>query len=299
MPKYRKLHVKATVSEDINEMPDDFHRLLWVMLPLGLDREGRALDNPAFVKARVMPLRNDVTHEMIEAALSWFAARGMIERYQVNGRRYFWTPTFEHYQGDTKRESPSEYPAPPDPCSEISRPTRDLVASRSSTDSDSDTTSDADADATSTSSAADAAAAPAYDPEIEAIATAWEDVTGKPNTAADCQTLIRWLDEYPRERILYGIEQAHLHGALKLAYVYRVLVDGGAPRASPSGNGNGNGPPQRETTLDRSKRVIQEMLGAGDGNSGDGRQDAAAVGRELAQPRDYARNRAALPGGPG
>ena len=44
MPTWRKLHVKATESLDINDMPDDFHRLLWVMLPLGLDREGRGLD---------------------------------------------------------------------------------------------------------------------------------------------------------------------------------------------------------------------------------------------------------------
>lgn len=41
MPKYRKLWIKTVESHDINEMPDDFTRLLWVLLPLGLDSEGR------------------------------------------------------------------------------------------------------------------------------------------------------------------------------------------------------------------------------------------------------------------
>jgi hypothetical protein len=36
MPQWRKLWVKATESLDINDMPDDFHRLLWLMMPLDL-----------------------------------------------------------------------------------------------------------------------------------------------------------------------------------------------------------------------------------------------------------------------
>lgn len=112
MPQWRKLHVKATESLDINDMPDDFHRLLWVMLPLGLDREGRGLDNPAWIKAKVMPLRLDVTHEMIEHAFDWFAARSMIVRYEAEGRRFFYIPTFHKYQGGTDREAESNFPAP-------------------------------------------------------------------------------------------------------------------------------------------------------------------------------------------
>ena len=32
MPLYRKFWVKTTESQDINDMPDDFTRLLWVLL---------------------------------------------------------------------------------------------------------------------------------------------------------------------------------------------------------------------------------------------------------------------------
>lgn len=138
MPTWRKLHVKATESLDINDMPDDFHRLLWVMLPLGLDREGRGLDNPAWVKAKAMPLRVDVTLDMIQRAMAWYAERGMIERYQVEGRSYFWIPSFHRYQGNTSREAASEYPAPPADCDINSRPTHDQLMSNSSTDADAD-----------------------------------------------------------------------------------------------------------------------------------------------------------------
>lgn len=112
MPKWRKLHVKATESLDINEMPDDFHRLLWVMLPLGLDRRGRGLDTPSWIKSKVMTVREDVTSEMITAAMDWYAGHGMIERYNANGREYFWIPTWHDYQGDISKEAESNFPPP-------------------------------------------------------------------------------------------------------------------------------------------------------------------------------------------
>jgi len=130
-------------------MPDDFHRLLWVMLPLGLDCEGRGLDNPGWIKAKIMPLRLDVTPEMIESAMIWFATRGMIERYTVDKRTYFWVPSFARYQGNTTKEADSEYPPPPsvaapEPVAPNSGPAPDLLPPNSGTDSDAD--SDADSE---------------------------------------------------------------------------------------------------------------------------------------------------------
>lgn len=110
MPTWRKLHVKTIDSVDINEMPDDFHRLTWVMLPLILDSAGRAIDNSAWLRSKLYPMRQDVTSEQVEAAVAWCAGRGMIERYEVGGRRYFWVPTFEKYQGKTDREALSVIP---------------------------------------------------------------------------------------------------------------------------------------------------------------------------------------------
>jgi hypothetical protein len=137
MPKYRKLAVKATESLDINDMPDDFTRLLWVMLPLGLCREGRGIDNPAWIKAKIMPLRADVTPEMIEEAMSWYAGRGMVLRYEVLGRRYFQMVNWKKYQGDTGREAASEYPAP------NSGPSREFITTKSGLDAYAYTDADA------------------------------------------------------------------------------------------------------------------------------------------------------------
>lgn len=134
MPTYRKLHVKAVDSLDINEMPDDFTRLLWVMLPLGLDSSGRGLDNASWVKARVMPLREDVSQSTIEDAMNWYAAHGMIRRYKANGHNYFDVPTWTKHQGDTSKEAKSHFPAYTEEAQEesvYSRPTPDLLQTNS------------------------------------------------------------------------------------------------------------------------------------------------------------------------
>lgn len=188
MPTWRKLHVKATESLDINDMPDDFHRLLWVMLPLGLDREGRGLDNPAWVKAKIMPLRVDVTPDMVSAAMEWYETRGMIERYQVNGRAYFWLPTFVHYQGNNTREAESEYPAPPakstlkacngqDQVVTNSRPTQDQVATNSGLDVDVDVDVERDVD-TDTDGSAAADVSPSLEEYVKRGVRVFENAIG-------------------------------------------------------------------------------------------------------------------------
>ena len=147
MPTWRKLHVKTTESLDINDMPDDFTRLLWVLLPLGLDREGRGLDHAGWVRSKIMPLREDVTGEMVKAALAWYEDRGMIERYERNGRKYFNVPTWRSYQGETKREKPSDFPGPlQELVTSNSGVSQELVVQRSRLDIDIDVDIDVEVD---------------------------------------------------------------------------------------------------------------------------------------------------------
>ena len=153
MPQWRKLHVKSIESLDINDMPDDFTRLLWLLMSLVLDKEGRGLDNASWVRSRAMPLRLDVTVEMISDALNWYTERGMIQRYCVNGRKYFHIVTWHKYQA-TIKEADSVYPAPlqddpvptPDPLQTYSRPTPEQVGKKSVTDIDIDIDVDIDSD---------------------------------------------------------------------------------------------------------------------------------------------------------
>jgi hypothetical protein len=173
MAKWRKTHYQVVESDDFNAMPDDFTRMLWLLLPLALDREGRAADKPALIKSKLLPEREDVTTVEVRVALDWYAARRMIERYEVDGKAYFWAPSFHKFQGDTSKESPSIYPAPPNLVADayadewkalqeekaqssrasreqgesLSGPTPELVQSKASTDSHADSDSHADADA--------------------------------------------------------------------------------------------------------------------------------------------------------
>jgi hypothetical protein len=173
MPQYRKLYTKVTQSFDVNDMPDDFTRLVWLLLPLGVDCEGRGILNGSWIKSKIMPLRDDVASSQIIQAMDWFIERGMVITYEVDRRDYFIIPTFTQYQGDTTKESKSILPSPtPELVGSKSVPTPELVGSKSSTDSDADT--DSDTDAAAEAAAGDkntvAAAAQGKTAELEAIA---------------------------------------------------------------------------------------------------------------------------------
>jgi hypothetical protein len=147
MPQWRKLHVKTIDSLDINAMPDDFTRMMWLLLPLGLDREGRGVDDSSWIKSKLFPLRRDVTYEQVNDAMCWYAQRGMIERYEVDGRRYFYASKFREYQGKTDREADSKIPAPVQNKTKkglvkvktIARPLQESCEQRSMTDVEVDT----------------------------------------------------------------------------------------------------------------------------------------------------------------
>lgn len=57
--------------------------------------------------------------------MKWYQDRGMIVRYDAEGRKYFTIPTWHMYQGDTTRETKSNYPSP------NSRVTQELLTSKS------------------------------------------------------------------------------------------------------------------------------------------------------------------------
>lgn len=112
MPKYRQLHLKILDSIDVQDMPDDFTRLSWVLLSLVVDGAGRGIDNPAWVRAKMYPLREDVTMAQIAAAMDWYTKRGMIGRYEADGRKYFYIVKWSAYQSGTEKEAKSVIPEP-------------------------------------------------------------------------------------------------------------------------------------------------------------------------------------------
>jgi hypothetical protein len=80
-----------------------------------------------------MPLRVDVTLEQVETAVAWYAQRGMIERYCVDGRCYFQMLTFRHHQGNTSKEAESRFPPPPSDCVFVKRKQGHLMIEKRAT----------------------------------------------------------------------------------------------------------------------------------------------------------------------
>lgn len=140
MPKFRSIHTKITQSFDFNEMPDDFTRLMWVLLPLGLDCEGRGIYNASWIKSKIFPLREDITNKNITDAMNWYVSRGMVEIYEVDGHSYFWVVKFTEYQRGFEKETPSILPSPiPDQLQSNSGVVPELVQTNSPLNSQTNT----------------------------------------------------------------------------------------------------------------------------------------------------------------
>lgn len=112
MAQYRALHVKITQSFDVNEMPDDFTRLMWTILPLALDREGRGIYNSSWLRSKLFPLREDLSSSQIMAAMDWFIDHNMAIKYEIDNRFYFYVPSFKKYQRGLEKEAASVLPDP-------------------------------------------------------------------------------------------------------------------------------------------------------------------------------------------
>lgn len=128
MPKYRKIQVDIVEDQDFDEMYNDFVRLMWLLLPIALCREGRGLANVSWLKAKLFPLRNDLDERTIQDAFDWLVGRGLLVLYEVRGRWYFYMPSFQESQGPTEKETESRYPPPPPVATSVCpRPQADQV----------------------------------------------------------------------------------------------------------------------------------------------------------------------------
>ncbi|MFA6204313.1 MAG: hypothetical protein WC710_14140 [Gallionella sp.] len=83
-----------------------------MLLTIIVDSEGRGIDNSAWIRSKMFPLREDVNARQITGAVDWLEGRGMLIRYQSKGRGYFYLPTFKQYQSGLDREAKSVLPTP-------------------------------------------------------------------------------------------------------------------------------------------------------------------------------------------
>lgn len=103
--------IKDTIFESEKMAPlTDFEFRLWIHLICLVDDAGRGDARPALIKGRAFPLRDRVTVKDIDASLHALAAKGCISFYEIDGKSYFWFPSWNEHQ--RIRDSKPKYPAP-------------------------------------------------------------------------------------------------------------------------------------------------------------------------------------------
>ncbi len=89
-----------------------FEEVCFYRLILQCDDYGRFDARPTLLRARLFPLKTEVTCEDVEAAMDALEAVGLIERYTVDGLPYLQLPTWwDHQKVRTPR---ARYPQPVD-----------------------------------------------------------------------------------------------------------------------------------------------------------------------------------------
>lgn len=106
----RILKESICTSEDIDSL-GWFAEVFYYRLLVNCDDYGRMDGRAAILKARLFPLRAEVSLEAMDEALAVLAARGCLRRYEVDGRGYVQVVAWASHQ--RVRMQREKYPPPP------------------------------------------------------------------------------------------------------------------------------------------------------------------------------------------
>ena len=124
----RKVFISSGMSSDDKLLEvggkDQQAVLIWPWILLTFDDWGRAEANAKVLKARIFPSLDSLSAEDIERALILFGEKGLVELYEVSGRRYMRIPEERWYRYQThmnrtnrrpgKDKMESDFPIPED-----------------------------------------------------------------------------------------------------------------------------------------------------------------------------------------
>jgi hypothetical protein len=112
MPRIRSVHPDICDDETLAEVSAYAERT-YVRLWTHLDDKGRGIDNPKLWKGKLYPLHDDVTSERVERDLAELSDRGLLIRYEVDGKRYLCAKAeaWAKYQ-KPQHPTPSKLPEP-------------------------------------------------------------------------------------------------------------------------------------------------------------------------------------------
>lgn len=97
-----------TVCEEMGLEHGPFAGLLFTWSIAHQDREGRMHGDPRLVKAAVFPLIDAITAKHIESYLASMQRLGLVNWYEVEGKRYLQFPTFDANQPGIRKEREPE-----------------------------------------------------------------------------------------------------------------------------------------------------------------------------------------------
>lgn len=114
MARIRSIHPDITEDESLARVSPYAERTfvrLWTIL----DDKGRGKDNALLLKAQLYPIDQRMTAERVEKDLAELEAEGLLQRYEVDGKRYLCAKpeAWSRYQ-KPKHPTPSKLPPPPE-----------------------------------------------------------------------------------------------------------------------------------------------------------------------------------------
>jgi len=115
MAEGRMLKKKISLNDNLADLDNDTHRLLFTWGLAHLDIEGRITGNPRVFKAAVAPLLDHLTSEKISKFFKDAYSKGLIIHYEINNEWWIQYPKFKENQNlRNSREAPSRIPPPPE-----------------------------------------------------------------------------------------------------------------------------------------------------------------------------------------
>lgn len=126
MARIRSVHPELCRDDVLADVSAEAERTFIRLWP-HLDDAGRAKDSPRLLKADLYPLHDHVSAEDVNRDLDELAAKGLVLRYEVDGKRYLTAKpeAWATYQ-KPRHPSPSKLPAPSAgvvrPPSDVGRP---------------------------------------------------------------------------------------------------------------------------------------------------------------------------------
>jgi hypothetical protein len=116
MAEGRMLLKKTSLSEDVADLKNDTHRMLFFMSIPHLDIKGRMDGSVRKFKAIVCPLLDNIHEKHIQSFFGDAQSLGMIEIYSIDGKTILSFPHFLENQPklNPEKEAKSKFPDPPE-----------------------------------------------------------------------------------------------------------------------------------------------------------------------------------------